>query len=97
MEKLWNDKEVPYYTTECQEWWDTLRYSGDREFILENEFTAVDMDNEVKEQEYFRPMDFEKTIKWINEKIEPEGNKQRLLTALNRMKDDENLCFSWSW
>ena len=97
MEKLWNNKEIPYYTVECQEWWDTIRHSGDREFILENEFTAVDTDNEVEEQEYFRPTNFEKSINWVNETQLPESNKQRLLTALNRMKDDETLCFSWSW
>lgn len=97
LEKLWNDKEITYYTTEEQNWWDIIRYSGDREFILENKFTAVDTDNEIEEQEYFRPTDFEKTIDWVNKAQLPEGNKQRLLTVLNNMKDDETLCFSWSW
>lgn len=97
MEKTWNEIEVPYYTTEKQDWWDSARYSGDRNFILDNDFIAIDTDNSIEEQELFRPANFENTINWVKEKIEPEGNKERLLVALFKMKEDESLCFSWSW
>jgi hypothetical protein len=26
-----------------------------------------------------------------------EGNQQRLLNALDKMEQDDTLCFTWSW
>ena len=96
MEETWGGKTVSYYTTERQDWFDYLRYSGDRDFVVENEFEFIDNDNEVEEQELARPKDFNKCREWIKEKVY-EGNQQRLLNALDKMENDETLCFTWSW
>ena len=69
---------------------------GDRDFVVENEFEFIDNDNEVEEQELARPKDFNKCREWIKEKVY-EGNQQRLLNALDKMENDETLCFTWSW
>ncbi len=96
MEETWGGKTVPYYTTERQDWVDYLRYSGDRDFVVENEFEFIDNDNEVEEQELARPKYFNKCREWVKEKVY-EGNQQRLLNALDKMEKDETLCFTWSW
>ena len=96
-EALYDGREIPYYETKSVDWWDALRYSGDRDFILDNDFIAVDADLEVEEQRLFRPADFDKSIRWVHDNIQPEGNKERLLKAISKMRDNKSLCFSWSW
>lgn len=95
MEELWSGKLVPYYETQRQDWFDYLRYSGDREFVLENEFTYVDEDAE-EDMELARPSDFNKTREWVKNNVY-KGNQQRLLEALDKLEKDETLAFSWSW
>jgi hypothetical protein len=79
-------------TTEEQDWWDSTRYTGDEIFISENDFI-----NQTSEPNYFRPNDFEKTINFVKEKIEPEGNKERLLNVLLKMQEDQSMFFYVSW
>jgi len=95
-EETWGGKQVPYYETEKQDWFDSLRYSGDNDFILMNKFTAVDLENPIEEQEFFRPTNFGKTRNWVEENI-IDINQPRLLEALDKMEADENICFKWSW
>lgn len=94
-EETWTGKIVPFYETEIQNWFDPIRYSGDREFVLENDFTYIDEDAE-EDMELARPSDFDKTRKWINKNVY-EGNQSRLLEALDKLEKDETLAFSWSW
>lgn len=96
MEETWGGKTVHYYTTERQDWFDHLRYTGDRDFVVDNEFVFLDNDNEVEEQELARPKDFNKCREWVKEKV-VECNQYRLLNALDKMEADETLCFTWSW
>lgn len=84
-----------YYETEEQNWFDTLRYTGDRSFILDNEFYFIDSDLSQEEQILARPVDFDKAREYVYTFI-LEGNQQRLLEALDKMENDENLCFTWS-
>lgn len=93
MEDCWDFKQRPYYKTEDQQWFDYLRYSGDREFVIENRFYAVDNDGDGDLQ---RPEDFDKTREWVRKNVF-EGNQERLLTALDKMEADESLAFTWSW
>lgn len=88
--------DIVYYETEEQNWFDTLRYSGDRSFILDNEFYFIDSDLPHIEQRLARPVDFDKARKYVYSFI-LKGNQQRLLEALDRMENDEKLCFTWSW
>ncbi len=88
---------VPFYITEDQDWWDSCRYSGDREFVLQNEFVAVDTENSIEEQTLFRPNDIDACADWVIDNILVEGNQRRLLEVLSKMKHDNTLCFSWSW
>jgi len=92
----WGGKALPYYDVEEVGWWDAIRYSGDRDFILSTEFDCVDNDNAVEDQEYFRPKDFDKTRQWVRDNI-VEMNQHRILTALDKVQSDETLVFHWSW
>ena len=94
-EEDWNGELVPYYELEDQKWFDHLRFSGDKEFVVENEFVFYDDSNE-EGREYVRPKDFEKCREWVNKYI-PNGNSLRLLKALDELEKDENLVFRWSW
>lgn len=78
-----------YFETERQDWFDSLRYSGDREFVLENEFSSVG------DAEYVRPTDFNKCRDWVLNS--PYGNKERLLDALTALENDSDLVFTWSY
>lgn len=95
MEKTWTGIEVPFYETKTQDWFDYLRYSGDSDFVLENEFTYIDEDAE-EDIRLARPSDFNKTRQWIRDNLS-EGNQDRLLEALDKLEKDETLAFSWSW
>lgn len=92
----WVFKTVPYYSTEKQDWFDSSRYSGDRDFVVENEFEFIDNDIVIEQQELARPKDFNKCREWVKLNI-PEANKQRLLNTLDKMEQDRLLCFTWSW
>lgn len=94
LEGTWYGEPFPYYATEDQEWFDSCRYSGDRQFIFETEFYYIDTDLPVEEQRLARPVDFVKTREWVGKNV---FNTERLLDALDKMQDDENLCFTWSW
>lgn len=96
MEETWGGKVVPYYTTETQQWFDSLRYSGDRDFILNNDFVFTDSDRVVEEQELARPANFKEARNWVRKNV-VIGNQPRLLDALYKMEADENLVFTWSW
>lgn len=95
IEETWGVHTV-YYETEVQDWFDSLRYGGDRHFILDNDFYYLDNDIPVGEQRLARPVDFNKTRKWVKAFV-LKGNAKRLLEALDKMENDENLCFTWSW
>lgn len=86
--------EQTYYKTETFYQFDSTRYSGDRDFVIENEFISPMMD---PEERYNRPKDFVACRKWIENRNMLEGNKKRLLDLLESMEKDESihLCFSW--
>jgi len=84
---------VPVYHTSRQEWFDYHRFSGDSDFVSENEFYFVDLD---ADNELQRPIDFDRITDWININI-PECNKSRLLQAIDKMKDDKSLVFCFSF
>lgn len=94
MTKTWSGTDVLYYTTEEQGWFDSFRHSGDREFARENEFFFVDQD--ANENELMRPTDFDKTRSWIKANV-IESNQKRLLDALDKMQQDEELVFTFSY
>lgn len=95
MEDGWNDNKIPFYETARVEWWDSLRHSGDKDFIIENKFDCYD-DSDDEGCEYVRPNDFNKCREWIKKKIF-EGNQPRLLKAMDEMEKDKSLTFHWSW
>jgi len=92
-EETFSFEKVPVYWIERQEWFDYMRHSGDSDFVENNEFFYVDLDSD---KELQRPVDFNKTIQWVNENIH-ENNKQRLIQALEKMKCDETLVFCFSF
>ncbi len=95
MEEGWHNNLVPYYKVERQDWFDSLRLSGDKDFVTENEFVAYD-ENDEEGRDYVRPKDFSKCREWINENV-IESNRQRLLKALDFFEKDKDLVFLWSW
>lgn len=96
MEETWGGKTIPYYTTEEQDWFDYLRYSGDADFVTENDFEFIDSDTVVEERRLARPKDFNKCREWVKANVY-EGNQQRLIDALDKIEADKTLCFTWSW
>lgn len=91
----WHNNLVPYYHTEKQEWFSSLRYAGDRDFIKENKFQSYD-NSDAEGKGYIRPKDFNKCREWVNEHIY-EGIRPRLLKALDELEKDSSLVFSLSW
>lgn len=89
--------DYTYYKTEEQEWFDSLRYYGDRDFVLENEF--IYMDEEEGYNELARPKDFEKCRRWVKEKGKDltVSNKDRLMEMLNKLEQDNSLVLFWSF
>lgn len=73
-----------------QKWFDFLRHMGDKSFHLSNDFEPMKNDNE-----FYRPKNIDNCILWVRENIIPE-NKERLITALEKMKHDNDLYFSFS-
>lgn len=96
-EPTWGGKTEVYYISEEQSWFDYIRHSGDADFATENEFVNIDSDAPIREQELVRPKDFNKCREWVKNMQYPEGNKQRLLKALDEMEKDESLAFAFVW
>jgi hypothetical protein len=83
-----------YYETENQDWFDDDRYSGDRDFVANNEFYSY---RDIKDGcEYSRPADFNKCREWIKQNV-VEFNQARLLEAIDKMESDKDLVFKFSW
>lgn len=78
---------------EKQDWFSTVRYSGDTQFNDEVEFNYIDVPD--KDEILKRPVDFDAAEKWVKENVY-EANQSRLIYALKRMREDENLCFDVS-
>lgn len=77
------------YDTSDLEWWDVLRYVGDKEFVSNNEFTYGSED-------YCRPSDISKCRTWIVENI-PDARQPRLLNLMDRIDDDPTIFLKFSY
>lgn len=82
------DPEYPIL--ERQDWFDSLRYSGDKDFVLNNQFDYVD-----KENELVRPQNFDNCRQWIDDNL--ILNHERMIDCLSRMQNDTTLVFRFSW
>lgn len=92
LEETWGGKMIPFYRTEKPDWWDSCRYGGDKQFAVADLFEYIDEES----PEYYRPSDFDKTRNWVKENIE-ELAQPRLLEAVNKMEEDKNLVFRFSY
>lgn len=86
---------------EKDECFDSARYSGDKDFVLTDDFEKEYATNEPfdawkNEDIYWRPKNIDKTIGWVKENIF-SGNQQRLIDTLFLMKKEHNLYFYNSW
>jgi hypothetical protein len=85
-------QEYDYCKTEPIEWFDYLRYSGDREFMGRiGHWKSIDSDGE-----YSRPIDINEMREWVKKNIY-EGNQERLLKALDLIEKDEMVGFHASY
>lgn len=94
LEETWSGPDAWYYNTEKQDWFDHTRHSGDKEFAVRYLFRnceELDQDSGL-----LRPKDFYKAVDWVNDNIDPAGNRNRLTEALERMRLEENLYFTVS-
>lgn len=89
--ETWSGEMIPYYERENQDWFDSLRRAGDREFILSGLF--VDCDEEGR---FCRPRDFEECREWVKGNI-VESCQARLIEAIDRMEKDKSLAFWYSF
>ena len=77
---------------------DTLRHSGDEEFASSDLWEGITCCNHYCCDYLFnRPKDFEKTRKWIDNNIVPDGNKKRLLSLIDILKNNKDLYLYFSW
>lgn len=83
------------YVTEDQEWFDYTRHAGDRDFAVQILYNASE--ELYEDSGLYRPRDFDKTLVWIDDRIETQGNKDRLTEAVNRLKEDKDLYFKINW
>lgn len=73
------------------DWWDSCRYSGDKDFVFNNDFEMIDRDSRLE-----RPSNFDQCREWVIENVVLD-NRKRLIDVLDKMEQDESLCFRWSW
>lgn len=95
------DNLYKYFKKEKIPYWDTCRYSGDKDFWM-NEKLEWDTryegdDGKNFEDSYHRPKDIGKAIDWINKNIDYEGNKPRWITLLKDMETNSNIWLSCSY
>lgn len=91
-EPSWGGKEYDYCKTECIEWFDHLRYSGDSAFMGRiGHWKEID-----SEGEYIRPKDIPEMREWVKKNVHV-GNQERLLKALDLIEEDEMVGFHVSY
>ena len=93
----WSGRKEKYLHTENYKQFDSLLYSGDRDFVSDNEFQKHPGDGDDFNERYYRPKDLEKTKSWVrNTDKVPEFNKPRLIKLIDDMEKDLSiyLCFS---
>lgn len=84
---------VPYYEFDRQDdWWDSLRQVGDKQFVSDNDFDYYEDSNETN-QDLMRPSNIDACKKWVKENA---CNKKRLLEVLDKMEQDKDLVFYFS-
>lgn len=83
------------YATEDQDWFDYTRHAGDRDFAVQILSNASEELNE--DSGLYRPKDFDKTLTWIEDRIETQGNRNRLTEAVKKLKKDKDLYFKITW
>jgi hypothetical protein len=98
-EEDFTGRKREYWKREDCEWFDHLRYAGDKDFAWNSNLEwdeRLDSDSDYSFSDgYVRPADLEIARKWVIEHI-PEDNQPRLLNLLNRMKEDKNIYLSIS-
>lgn len=97
-----DDKSDPigiskYWETESVDF-DSLRRSGDREFINEDSFGWSELieDDKNWSENYIRPINIAEAKRWVKENIY-EGNQPRLLSILDKMEQDKMIYFTVSY
>lgn len=93
LEKTWPNKFK--YSTQDQDWFNFTRHSGDREFAVQ--YLLRYSDELDQDSGLLRPNNIDQGIEWVNSHIEFEGNKKRLIEALEKMREDKDLYFTISW
>lgn len=78
------------------DWWDSDKYTGDRDFYLTDDLEWADLPGH-HDQPGWRPADFQKARAWVMANIDAAGNRQRLLEAFDKMEANPNLWFYGSW
>lgn len=91
-------QEYSYWETDEFEF-DSLRYSGDRELLNNNEIKweyKHDGDGGMGDRDYMRPKDLNVAIKWVKENVF-EGNQRRLIDLFREMKNDNKLYIGYTY
>jgi|GEM_PF-5565781 len=94
----WSGKTEKHLTTESYKQFDSLRYSGDRDFASDIEWQKHPDDGEDFEERYYRPKDLEKAKIWVGETDKvPDCNKPRLIKLLDDMEKDPTIYLYFSY
>ena len=84
------EEQIPYPKVKREEWFESERYVGDRDFAMNVDFT------EAYSEDYNRPSDFALARKYVVDNI-VKANQPRLLELLSKMQQDDKLVLSFSW
>lgn len=85
------DGDYDTYRVKSRHDFDSARHSGDREFIMCQEFDWDEVGDGYYIENYSRPKNPQEAKEWIKNNIEPEGNKERLLKLMDDMLEDETI------
>jgi hypothetical protein len=83
-------------------WFDTSRFSWDKEFASAHLFTS-ELDSSYKDGDYYdgpvmhRIFNTDLALKWISENVGCEGNKERLIKLVTEMDKNKNLYIEFSY
>lgn len=92
----WNNRILKCLEVEKYKDFDYSRYSGDREFVINNKFIPHPEDGQDFQERFYRPENIELCKQYVKENIF-EGNQPRLLKLLEQMELDTTIYLYFSW
>lgn len=104
IDREYGEGQIATFRTEDVEWFDWIRYVGDRQFsqyLLRENCHGISENDGATYPDFgarflCRPKDVEAAKEWVRtQAVVPDVNKPRLLQALSAMAKESDLWFYW--